>query len=164
VTGTEVALNAIGVAAKSNVFVASNDNGRASRFSTTGNRQCHLIHRGTDAGPNYKAGCIEESARALMHRGFIPRVVVDASHGNSEKDHRKQASVIEDVVGQVVSGSTYVAGFMYESYLNAGNQPIPQDLSELLPDTSVTDGCDDIATTATVLRRAHQALATRPRK
>jgi 3-deoxy-7-phosphoheptulonate synthase len=99
-----------------------------------------------------------------MHRGFIPRIVVDASHGNSEKDHRKQAAVIEDVVAQVVSGSIHVAGFMYESYLKAGNQPIPQDLSELLPDTSVTDGCDDIATTATVLRSVHQALAARPRK
>lgn len=156
--GVKVALDAMSVSVGSNVFVSSNDNGLSSRFVTSGNRLSHLIHRGTDAGPNYDAESIAASVHELIHRGLLPRIVVDASHGNSRKDHMSQASVIADVVDQVISGSKSIAGFMYESYLKDGNQPIPQDLSELKPDVSVTDGCDGWDRTEEVLREAHRRL------
>ncbi len=159
--GVKVALDAMEVALGSNVFVASNDRGISSRFYTKGNRFCHLIHRGTDAGPNYDAASIASSVQELTHRGFNTKVVVDASHGNSRKDHRNQAGVIADVVGQILDGNTNIAGFMYESYLRAGKQPIPLDLSDLKPDISVTDGCDDLPTTEKVFREVYRRLGER---
>src|SRR3989344_3216051 len=109
--GVKVALDAMSVSVGSNVFVASDDDGRSSRFQTTGNRLCHLIHRGTDAGPNYDAGSIADSIDSLERSGFIPKVVVDVSHGNSGKDHTKQADIISDVISQVISGTDHIAGF-----------------------------------------------------
>ena len=159
--GVKIALDGMGVAIKSNVFVSSNDRGVSSRFGTTGNRLCHLIHRGIDGGTNYDAESIYKSAHELMRRGFISRIVVDASHGNSKKDHKNQEGVIKDLINQVVSGNPHIAGFMYESYLQDGNQPIPKDLSELLPGISVTDACDGWETTERVLREAHARLSER---
>ena len=159
--GVKIALDAMEVAVGSNVFVASNDRGVSSRFFTKGNRFCHLIHRGTEAGPNYDADNISKSVQDLVHRGFNTKIVVDASHGNSRKYHRNQAGVIADVVGQVLSGRGAIAGIMYESYLEEGRQAIPQDLSDLRPDISITAGCDDWVTTESVLREAHGRLATR---
>jgi len=159
VGGVKIALDAMGVAVGSNVFVSSNDAGRASRFVTDGNKMCHLIHRGTEASPNYDAENVLKSVHELMRRGLLTRIMVDASHGNSRKDHHNQKSVIMDVVSQVVSGNKHIAGILYESYLEDGNQSIPQDLSELLPDISVTDACDGWETTERVLREVHTKLS-----
>lgn len=168
IAGVKIALDAMSVAIRSNVFVASNDGGRASRFVTSGNRLSHLIHRGTDAGINYDVESITKSVHELTRRGLLSRIIVDASHGNSKKDHKNQTKVIADLinqvvsVGQVVSGSmSHIAGFMYESYLEDGNQPIPKDLSDLKPDISVTDGCDGWQTTERVLREVHAKLSQR---
>jgi 3-deoxy-7-phosphoheptulonate synthase len=159
--GVAIAVDAISVAVGSNVFVASNDHGKSSRYVTAGNRLSHLVHRGTDAGTNYDAESIAASARELLHRGLLSRVVVDVSHGNSRKNCENQADVISQVVGQVVSGSAHIAGVMYESYLKGGMQLIPKDLSELLPEISVTDGCDGWDRTETALRDAHRRLSQR---
>jgi 3-deoxy-7-phosphoheptulonate synthase len=155
----DAAFDAIEFARHSNVFVASNNSGVRSRFSTTGNPWGHLIHRGTEKGPNFDAASIELSAKELKKRGLIDRVVIDASHANSGKDHKKQAGVISEVVRQVTSGSRNVAGFMYESYLEGGQQPIPLDLSDLKPNISVTDGCDGWERTEQVLREVSAMLA-----
>jgi len=77
--------------------------------------------------------------------------MVDCSHGNSNKDYRRQAEVAERVAEQVQAGSQHVMGVMLESHLVAGNQKIPADLAQLTYGQSVTDACIDTATTATVL-------------
>ncbi len=161
VGGVNIALEAMGVALRANVFVASDDDGRSSRFETKGNALCHLIHRGTEKGPNYDEASIAYSVEKLKSRDFIPRLVIDSSHANSNKDHRKQAIVIHDVIGQVISGIDVIAGLMYESYLENGNQPFPKNRSELLPGISVTDGCDGWERTEKVLREAHYRLSRR---
>lgn len=158
---TDSAIDAIEFARQSNVFVASNDKGVRSRFSTNGNPWGHLIHRGSDTGTNFDHASIEKSSHELRRRGLISRIIVDASHGNSGKDHRRQYAVIEDLLHQIVSGSQLIAGFMCEGYLEAGSQPIPVDLSELKPNISVTDGCSDWPTTEAVLREAHSRLGER---
>jgi len=163
VAGVRLALDAMSVARESNTFVSSNDMGQLCSFTSMGNRLAHLIHRGTDAGPNYDPESISDSVHQLQDRGFLARIVIDASHGNSRKDHRKQAGVIEDVVGQVMAGSHYIAGIMYESYLKEGSQSIPEDLKTLIPGVSVTDGCDSWETTERVLREVHSRLSGRPR-
>lgn len=155
----DAALDAIEFARHSNVFVASNNLGIRSRFSTTGNQWGHLIHRGSEKCTNFDSENIAKSVHGLKKRGLISRVVVDASHANSCKDHKKQAGVIDDIIGQIASGSPNIAGFMYESYLEEGNQPIPLDLSDLKPNISVTDGCDGWETTERVLRGVNSALA-----
>lgn len=154
------AIDAIDFARHSNVFVASNDNGQRSRFSTQGNIWGHLILRGTDAGPNCDPATIEAAARELFERGLISRIVVDISHGNSQKKYRRQREVIELLFEEMRKGSRHIAGIMYESYLDEGNQPIPIDLSELKPNISVTDGCDSFHDTEVVLRKLHSDLRT----
>lgn len=159
--GVKVALDAISVARESNTFVSSDDVGQLCSFTSMGNRMAHLIHRGTDAGPNFDRASIADSVQQLQDRGFLPRIVVDASHGNSRKDYRMQADVIADVVGQVVSGSRDIAGFMYESFMKEGSQPIPKDLSTLVPGVSVTDGCEGWERTEKVLREMRHRLSRR---
>ncbi len=161
VAGVKIALDAMSVAVVSNVFVASDDNGRASRFVTDGNPLCHLIHRGTDTKTNYDLISIADSVCNLWNRNLIPRIIVDASHGNSQKDHRNQTKVISYIVDQVASGNPDIAGFMYESYLRNRNQSIPKDLSKLKPGVSVTDECDGWERTERVLREAHTRLSQR---
>jgi len=80
--------------------------------------------------------------------------MVDCSHGNSEKRHEKQPEVLESVIDQVVAGNRSISGVMIESFLEEGNQSIPNDLSQLKYGVSITDKCIDWKTTEEILRRA----------
>ena len=158
--GVDLALNAIEVVRAKNFFADPDEYGKPTRFKTAGNPFAHLILRGTKDGPNYDSDNVAEAVRRLTAHGFLERVVVDVSHDNSRKDHKRQADVIRDVVGQVAVGGP-IAGFMYESFLQDGRQDIPADLSELRPGVSVTDACDGWERTEEVLRWAHRRLSQR---
>ncbi len=142
----------------STAFVAPNVKGIRCEFRTCGNKNSNLILRGSDHGPNCDKDSIERAVHDLVHRGLPTRVLVDASHGNSGKDYRKQRLVIQDLVERFVVGESHIAGFLYESYLEAGNQELPKDLSDLKPRISITDGCDDWETTRQVLLQAYEML------
>ena len=79
------------------------------------------------------------------------RVMVDCSHGNSNKDFRRQAEVLRDVASQLQSGSRNVMGVMLESHLVEGNQKLNSDLSKLTYGQSVTDACINFSTTEVLL-------------
>jgi 3-deoxy-7-phosphoheptulonate synthase len=89
---------------------------------------------------------------------LLPTIMVDCSHGNSEKNHEKQPLVLEKVVDQIVAGNRTISGVMIESFIEGGNQPIPEDLSQLRYGVSITDKCIDWATTERMLREAYDRL------
>jgi 3-deoxy-7-phosphoheptulonate synthase len=87
-----------------------------------------------------------------------PRIVIDCSHGNSNKDYRLQPIVMESVIQQIVNGNTSTVGLMLESHLSEGSQSIPTDLSQLQYGVSVTDKCINWAETERIIMAAFDRL------
>ncbi len=142
-----IAINAMKAASKPHHFLGINHDGFASIISTTGNPDGHLVLRGGSSGSNYHSESIEKVVKQLSSSGSRSRVMVDCSHGNSEKDFRRQSEVLFDVANQVKQGSSHIMGVMLESHLVEGNQKIPKDLSQLTYGQSITDACIDMTTT-----------------
>jgi 3-deoxy-7-phosphoheptulonate synthase len=153
-----IAVHAILSASHPHHFLGIDPSGIASIVSTTGNPDCHLVLRGGKQGPNYTAGEIEKAIAELAQYDLMPRVMVDCSHGNSQKDYRNQPHVLADLTQQIQQGNSDVMGVMIESHLIEGNQSIPADLSQLTYGQSITDACVDFSTTADMLRSLAQSL------
>ena len=153
------AINAMEAAARPHHFLGISQLGHAAIVSTTGNPDGHLVLRGGKGGTNYHAEAVEAAAAALGKAGLPARLMVDCSHGNSNKDYRRQAEVVDQVAAQLKDGSGHVMGVMIESHLVAGNQAIPADLSQLTYGQSITDACIDLATTRVLLEKLAEAVA-----
>jgi 3-deoxy-7-phosphoheptulonate synthase len=145
------AINAMEAAARPHHFLGINKEGSAAIVTTTGNPDGHLVLRGGKQGTNFHAEAIAAAAAALEKDGLPARVMVDCSHGNSNKDYRRQGEVATAVAQQLRQGSRHVMGVMIESHLVAGNQKIPADLSRLTYGQSITDACIDLQATREVL-------------
>jgi 3-deoxy-7-phosphoheptulonate synthase len=154
------AINAMIAAQQSHHFLGINADGLASIVATTGNPDTHLVLRGGKDGPNYSAAHIEMAAALLERKGLSPRLMVDCSHANAAKDAQRQVVVCNNIAQQVQQNSRYLAGVMIESHLKAGNQPIPQDLSQLVYGQSITDPCVDFATTVDMLEQLAAAVGS----
>jgi 3-deoxy-7-phosphoheptulonate synthase len=146
------AANAMLAASQPHRFLGINTQGLASIVTTTGNPDGHLVLRGGKQGANYDSAQVQKAAGTLASLGLPSRVMVDCSHDNSNKDYRLQPAVLQDVAAQLAAGSKQIMGVMVESHLQAGKQSIPEDLTQLVYGQSITDGCVDFATTATMLR------------
>jgi len=153
----DVAINAILCAGHKNDFVSIDPQGQVAVIRTRGNPHTHMVLRGGSDGPNYDAKHIAACEKQLDHAGLPANIMVDCSHANSQKDHQKQLLVLDDIAQQIVDGNQSIKGVMVESNFKAGNQPIPEDLSQLEYGVSVTDKCIDWETTEQVLR----SLATK---
>jgi 3-deoxy-7-phosphoheptulonate synthase len=152
-----VAVNAMIAASQPHNFLGIDSGGRVSVVRTAGNPNTHLVLRGGNRGPNYDAAAVAEAVAGLERAGVNPRVLVDASHGNSGKSHDRQVDVLADVGGQFRNGSRYLLGVMVESNLVAGRQDLKPG-AVLTYGQSVTDACIDFATTErAVLALADQA-------
>ena len=121
-TGGDVqaAVDAVAAAAGSHVFPGIATNGLAAIFETTGNSDCHVILRGSTAGPNYDAASVADALARLERAGLPGRVIVDASHGNSGKDHLRQPIVASEIADRLAAGEHGIVGVMLESFLVAG--------------------------------------------
>lgn len=148
----DAAINGIISASRPHSFLGINRYGRSSIIRTRGNPHGHMVLRGGAGRPNYDSVSIALAEQALIKAGLPPNIVVDCSHANSFKKPEMQPLVLADVAGQIRDGNRSIVGVMIESHLEAGNQPIPKDLSQLRYGCSVTDGCVDWATTETMLR------------
>jgi 3-deoxy-7-phosphoheptulonate synthase len=155
----EVAINGILSAARPHSFLGINGQGESAIVRTRGNRYGHLVLRGGREHPNFDAVSILVAEQALARASLPANIVVDCSHGNSSKQPELQPLVMKDVVRQVANANASVVGLMVESFLEAGNQPIPPDLSQLKYGCSVTDACVSWDTTVQMLRDAHQSLS-----
>ena len=153
----QVAIDAMKAALHSHSFLGINREGQTSIIQTTGNPDVHMVLRGGKK-PNYAPEDIARTEEMLGKAGLFPTMMVDCSHGNSEKDHEKQPAVLTSVIDQIGAGNRSISGVMIESFLEAGNQNLSDDLTKLKYGVSITDKCIDWATTEKILREAHQKL------
>ncbi|MBL8198501.1 MAG: 3-deoxy-7-phosphoheptulonate synthase [Chromatiales bacterium] len=155
-----VAINALKSARQPHHFLGINEDGRSAVMQTRGNNYGHVVLRGGAGRTNYDSVSVALCEQALHKAGLPDRIVIDCSHGNSNKDPSLQPLVARDCIEQVVNGNRSIIGLMLESNLEAGNQDIPADRSQLRYGVSVTDGCIDWPTTEKTLREL--AVLLRP--
>ena len=153
-----VAINALESAASSHRFMGINQQGQVALLQTAGNPDGHVILRGGKT-PNYDAVSVAECERQLHGAALNARLIVDCSHGNSSKDHRKQPAVCEDVFNQISEGNQSIIGVMLESHLKEGNQSSNKPMAELEYGVSVTDACIDWEATEVLLRDGAASLS-----
>lgn len=149
-----VATNAILSASNPHSFLGLNSEGRVAIVRTKGNAYGHVVLRGGDGKPNYDTVSVAVAEQAMAKAKLPANIVVDCSHANSSKKPELQPLVMADVVSQIRNGNKSLLGVMIESNIEAGNQPIPADLSQLKYGCSVTDGCVDWDTTEKMIRDA----------
>ena len=141
-------------------FLGITQQGQSAVFRTRGNPHAHIVLRGGGGRVNYDAVSIALAERQLLAAGLPATIVVDCSHGNSNKDPSVQPLVAENCVTQILDGNRSIVGLMLESHLKAGNQPIPKDLATLEYGVSITDPCIDWQSTEALLLKLHQSLQT----
>ncbi|EOQ63744.1 3-deoxy-7-phosphoheptulonate synthase [Acinetobacter calcoaceticus ANC 3811] len=156
--GLTVATNAMQSVKYGHSFLGLNEDGQVSIINTSGNPYAHVVLRGGNGKPNYDAGSVEEAENALAKAKVSTKIMIDASHANSNKDPYLQPLVLKNITEQILDGNKSIVGLMVESHLKGGRQDIPENLCDLEYGKSVTDGCIDWETTEKTLLEMHEAL------
>ncbi len=156
--GLTVAINAMQAVQSGHSFLGLNENGQVAVIRTKGNPYGHVVLRGGNGKPNYDASAVEQTEAALSKAKVSFKIMIDASHANSNKDPFLQPLVLENITQQIIDGNQSIVGLMVESHIKGGRQDIPSDLSQLVYGQSVTDGCIDWQTTEDSLLKMHEAL------
>ena len=157
----QIAVDAIVSSSCPHCFLSVTKQGVSAIVSTTGNKSCHLILRGSSLGPNFDEDHVKEAEEALQKAGINNRIMIDCSHGNSCKDYRKQPAVAANIAEQISSGSEQVVAVMIESNIVEGAQPLSSDL---VYGKSITDQCIGWETTVEVLETLADAVRKRRAK
>ena len=155
----EVAINAMQSAANPHAFLGINIDGAATVLNTRGNAHGHIILRG-GREPNYDSVHVALTEEALDKANLPKRIMIDCTHANANKDHKRQPLVTRNVAEQLAAGNESIIGIMLESHLNAGNQKL-QAPADMAYGVSITDACIDWDTTASLLHELHGTLACR---
>jgi 3-deoxy-7-phosphoheptulonate synthase len=165
----QVAIDAILSAAHSHVFLGLTKQGQSAILATKGNEDCHIILRGGRKVVNYTAEAVAETAARMEAAGLPPRIMIDFSHANSNKDYRRQSLVGRDVAAQIAGnaaaspakpGDKRIMGVMIESNLVAGAQPLVPG-GPLVYGQSITDACIDWPETYDLLKTLAAAVRSR---
>ena len=156
----QIAIDAIGAACHPHHFLSVTKQGISAIVTTKGNSSCHLILRGGNNGPNYAAEDISSSAESLRSSDLPHRVMIDCSHGNSNKDHAQQPVVASNVAEQLASGSKEIFGVMIESHIEEGKQSYSPE-NTLTYGQSITDACISWPTTEEVLETLAKSVKLR---
>ncbi|WP_072820175.1 3-deoxy-7-phosphoheptulonate synthase [Modicisalibacter ilicicola] len=154
--GVGVAIDAMHAAAHPQSHFAMDAQGRPIMRETQGNPHTHLVLRGGHDQPNHDTVSVAACRRAMREAGLEPRIMVDCSHANSRKDHRRQSEVLLDVLAQRLRGDTSLVGVMLEGHLHEGRQPLHP--GALRYGVSITDACLGWEATDDLLRRAAERL------
>ncbi|MCK3659001.1 phospho-2-dehydro-3-deoxyheptonate aldolase [Pasteurellaceae bacterium Pebbles2] len=154
------AINALKAASMGHSFIGINQQGQVNLLHTEGNPDGHVILRGGKT-PNFEAPFVQQCEIELANAGLETAIMIDCSHGNSNKDYRRQPAVAENAVDQIVAGSQSIIGLMLESNINAGNQSAEQPVSQMKYGVSITDACIDWETTDELLRNLANRLKNR---
>jgi 3-deoxy-7-phosphoheptulonate synthase len=161
----DAAIQAVIAARAGHEFLGVDRHGMTAQLSTIGNETGHVILRGDKHGPNYSAAHIADTKDKLRQRGLPAVVVVDASHGNSQKNHLRQIDVVHDLAGQIAAGESAIRGVMLESNLLAGRQDLDQRRPGALEyGISVTDACVGLGMTEAMLGELADAARVRRRR
>ncbi|MDQ1202809.1 3-deoxy-7-phosphoheptulonate synthase [Rhodococcus sp. SORGH_AS_0303] len=157
----QVAVDGVRSARSPHVYAGVDDDGRLAAVRTTGNEDAHVILRGGSSGPNYDAASVTDAGERLRRSGADPRVVVDVSHGNSAKNHRRQLDVLGDLADRIAGGDRGVVGVMVESFLVEGRQDLGTPGEPLTYGQSITDACLGWADTERAVRALADAVSAR---
>ncbi|MFN9369457.1 MAG: 3-deoxy-7-phosphoheptulonate synthase [Planctomycetia bacterium] len=155
----QAAIDAMQAARTPHSFLGIDNDGGTCVVSTTGTPWGVLMLRGGRSGSNYSPDVLHEARQRLEAAGIPARIVVDCSHANSGKDHRRQSIVWRDVLEQRIAGDRSIMGMMLESNINPGSQPPQRDRALLAYGVSITDGCIGWDETEELLLEAHRRLA-----
>jgi 3-deoxy-7-phosphoheptulonate synthase len=156
----QIAIDAIGSSRHPHHFLSVTKHGIPAIVNTTGNQDCHVILRGAKQNTNYQAPCIEQVSEQLRQAQLNSGIMIDCSHGNSQKDHTRQAIVAQEVGQQVAQGNDALCGVMLESNLVAGKQELTPG-QPLTYGKSITDACICWDETLTVLQQLADAVRQR---
>ena len=157
---TDVAIDAIIAAGESHSFPTLTKDGAPAIMETSVNPHCFLILRGGSNGPNYDNDHIQSVSQQMLDTGIRNSIIIDCSHGNSNKDYRNQTLVVDNICQQLENTSSNISGVMIESHINAGKQQ-PAPLATLEYGKSITDACIDWQETERVLEKLATATQTR---
>jgi 3-deoxy-7-phosphoheptulonate synthase len=156
----QIALDAICSAANSHHFLSVTKQGIPAIVNTKGNDCCHLILRGAQHGPNYSVEHVADASHKLMAMKLNSTIMVDCSHGNSQKNHENQKYVVENIASQLEEGNSAVSGVMIESNLVSGRQDLKSGAA-LHYGKSITDACIDWNETEVLLEKLAKAVCSR---
>lgn len=151
------AVNGMKAASMGHSFIGINQKGQVTLLHTEGNPDGHVILRGGKT-PNYQAEFVTQCEQELTQAGLEAAIMIDCSHGNSNKDYRRQPNVAENAAQQIANGNQSIIGLMIESHINAGNQSAEQPVSTMQYGVSITDACIDWETTEQLLRKITDIL------
>jgi len=155
--GLKAAIDGIQAANHSHVFLGATKESDIAMLKTAGNNDTHIILRGGKE-PNYSAEAVNETLTALREAEVNESIMIDASHGNSQKQFKKQLDVVENISQQISSGNKNIRGVMIESHLIEGNQKISDSLTY---GQSITDACIGWDDTLTCLQNLSDAVSKR---
>jgi 3-deoxy-7-phosphoheptulonate synthase len=156
----KLAVDAVRAAAAPHAFAGVDVSGTPAILYTEGNEDCHVILRGGRGAPNYDAASVDQALEQLRAAGLAERVVIDASHDNSGKDHERQPDVVSEIADQIAAGNGAIVGVMMESFLVAGRQDLESG-RPLVYGQSITDACMDWDHTVLTLDRLASAVRKR---
>ncbi len=160
----QIAVDAMIAARSEHAFLGIDHFGQTCVVHTRGNPYGHLVLRGGKDGPNFGEEAIAAAQELLRKSDVSSRLLVDCSHGNSNKDHTRQNIALHSIVEQRLAGNADIIGCMLESNLNSGSQSINGSVADLQYGVSVTDSCIGWDETEELLREAHEALADAARQ
>lgn len=159
-----VAIDAMRSASNPHAFMGVTEQGLAAIVKTRGNQDVHVILRGGTKGPNYASEHVRaasksiEKARPTNHAS----IMIDCSHGNSQKNHNNQPKVVDVICSQLAVGDKNITGVMIESHINSGRQDVPAEgPAGLKHGVSITDACVDWECTVGMLDRLNEAVKAR---
>lgn len=156
----QTAIDAMIAASYPHSFFGVTEQGIAAIIATKGNKNCHIILRGGEYGPNYDAENVHKTLTALKEAGLPARLMIDTSHGNSGKDYRRQPIAAHDIATQIADGNKGIVGVLIESFLKDGNQKFgPKKTLEY--GKSITDSCIGWDSTVPVIHELAKAVRSR---
>ncbi len=158
--GFSIAIDAIGAASHPHHFLSLTKEGKSAIFETSGNEDCHIILRGGNDKPNYDTASVAKAVGKLKQAGIESGVMIDFSHANSLKQHKRQIDVGHDVSRQIAAGNKDIKGVMIESHLNEGRQDNKPN-KPLAYGVSITDACIHWQDTEPMLKKLAQAVQAR---
>lgn len=160
----DIAINGVATASTPHSFIGMNERGQTQMIHTQGNPDGHIVLRGSDTATNYDPASIRYATEQLQKRSLASRLLIDCSHGNSRRNYQWQSQVFESIIQQIQQDNQSISGMLLESHLEAGNQTLSTDRTQIQSSISITDPCLDWPSTEKLLRWGHSQLQASPTK
>lgn len=157
----EIAVNGVVACSEPQTFLFLDPSCRPNYVKSRGNPDAHIVLRGGEQRSNYDESSIAEAIALLKNAQMAQNIIVDCSHDNSRRNPYRQREVLCAVMDQVVMGNEAIKGFILESHIEGGNQPIPDCASKLKYGVSITDPCLDWKTTESLIKDVDNTLKTK---